>query len=91
VRGKFDANGICDPGGSDVTCASLDMTFPHAARGLLVAPAPGTSRARSTARCSATCFLYADDMLASFRVDCRENAADITFVTGLSAVRLSAG
>jgi hypothetical protein len=36
-----------------------------------------------------------DDVLAKgphrFRVDCRENDADITFVTGLSAVRLSAG
>jgi hypothetical protein len=27
----------------------------------------------------------------TFRVDCRENDADIIFVTGLSAVRLSAG
>jgi hypothetical protein len=27
----------------------------------------------------------------TFRVDCRENEADITFVTALSAVRLSAG
>src|SRR5262245_32949175 len=37
---------------------------------------------------------FVTDVIAAgphtFRVDCRENEADITFVTGLSAVRLSA-
>jgi hypothetical protein len=132
VRGKFDANGACDPGGGpDVTCASVDMTFPRAARALLVVGGSWHEQGTPDATVLGHCFLYADDTLVwsasygqktatheqgslggspysgtvsetnvtdvlakgphTFRVDCRENDADITFVTGLSAVRLSAG
>jgi hypothetical protein len=131
VRGKFDANGICDPGVGDVTCASIDMTFPRAARALLVVGGSWHEQGTPDGTVLGHCFLYADatavwsasygqktatheqgslggspysgtvsetnvtDVLAAgphtFRVDCRENDADITFVTGLSAVRLSAG
>ena len=132
VRGKFDANGACDPGAiSDITCASIDMTFPHAARALLVVAGSWNEQGTVDGSVLGHCFLYADttlvwsasygqktathesgtlggspysgtvsetnvtDLLAAgphtFRVDCRENEADITFVTGLSAVRLSTG
>jgi hypothetical protein len=131
VRGKFDANGICDPGAiSDITCASLDMSFPRAARALLVVGGSWNEQGTVDGSVLGHCFLFADstqvwsasygqktathesggigspysgtvsetfvtDVLPAgphtFRVDCRENEADITFVTGLSAVRLSAG
>jgi hypothetical protein len=68
VRGKFDANGACDPGGGpDVTCASVDMTFPRAARPLLVV---GGSWQQGTPDGTVLghCFLYADDTLVCRRL-----------------------
>jgi hypothetical protein len=127
--GRFNAGGACDPGGSDITCATITMNLPRAARVLLVVSGSWHEQGTVDGSVLGHCFLYADttavwsasygqktatfepnglgspyngtvsetfvtDVIAAgshtFRVDCRENEADITFVTGLSAVRLSA-
>jgi len=125
--GRFNA-GVCDPGGGpDVTCATITMNFPRAARALLVVSGSWHEQGTVDGSVLGHCFLYADttqiwaasygqktatfetnglgspysgtvsetyvtDVLAAgshtFRVDCRENEADITFNAALSAVRL---
>lgn len=128
-KGRFDASGACDPGLTDITCASIDMTLSRPARVLLVVAGSWHEQGTVDGSVLGHCFLYADttlvwsasygqktatfepqlggspyagtvsetnvtDVIAAgahtFRVDCRENEADITFVTGLSAVTLSA-
>jgi hypothetical protein len=128
--GRFNAGGACNPGLTDLTCATLTMDFPRSARALLVVSGSWHEQGAADGSVLGHCFLFADanlvwsasygqktatfepqlggspyagtvsetnvtDVLAAgehtFRVDCRENEADITFVTGLSAVRLAAG
>jgi hypothetical protein len=129
-RGRFNAGGSCDPSsiGSDLTCATITMNLPRAARMLLVVSGSWHEQGTADGSVLGHCFLYADttavwsasygqktatfepngagspyngtvsetyvtDVISAgshtFRVDCRENEADITFVTGLSAVTLS--
>src|SRR5262245_9657944 len=127
--GRFNAGGVCDPSviGSDLTCATITMNFPRAARALLVVSGSWHEQGAADGSVLGHCFLYADttpvwsasvgqktatfesngigspysgtvsetNVLAAgphtFRLDCRENDAHITFVTGLSAARLAGG